>query len=190
MIGALQEELSRMHAHIATVQHTAPNSNVAPTAGAVQAPSAAPSNIVPMPVVPASHIQDNPYAAAAQALENTTAEPPAPQAEMAAPPENKDPRTSHIPEEFNPAAFAPIQSAVQSAPALQAPYASAGQMPPAPQPLQTATPIAPPPLAPPMASAGTHNPAEPAMPPLAAEDPLMPAPAPVSTYADLSLIHI
>ena len=195
MIGALQEELSRMHARIATVQHTAPNSNVAPTAGAVQAPSAAPSNIVPMPVVPASHIQDNPYAAAAQALENTTAEPPAPQAEMAAPPENKDPRTSHIPEEFNPAAFAPIQSAVQSAPALQAPYASAGQMPPAPQPLQTPTPIAPPPLpapppiappplAPPMASAGTHNPAEPAMPPLAAEDPLMPAPAPVSTYAD------
>ena len=202
MIASLQEELSRMHARIATVQHAAPPSNLASIAGAAQAQSPVPSTIVPMAAVPASQIQDNPYAAAAQALENTTAEPPAPQAEMAAPPENKDPRTSHIPQEFDPSAFAPQPETIHGAPVPQAPYPSASLMPPAPQAAQTPTPqpltppplpapppIAPPPvalppLAPPMASAGTHNPAEPAMPPLAAEDPLMPAPAPVSTYAD------
>jgi len=116
---------------------------------------------MPAPAPNQAPAQDNPYAAAAQALENTTETPaPAPVQSTS----DKPARESHIPQEFDPSKFAP-----------QAPYGNTNAMPPAPVaptlspvsvppavPSHVAPlPIAPPPLAPPMASTGTHiNPAQ------------------------------
>jgi len=198
MIASLQEELRRMHARIAAVQSGAPD-RAAPTpppaptltptsaSAAISAPNIVPIEAAPVPnQAPA---QDNPYAAAAQALENTTETPaPAPVQSTS----DKPARESHIPQEFDPSKFAP-----------QAPYGNTNAMPPAPvaptlSPVSVPPavpspvaplPIAPPPLAPPMASTGTHiNPAQvptpPVLPEAPVEAPLMPAPMPVSTYED------
>lgn len=183
MIASLQEELSRMHARIANVQHAAPDANnqFAPR------PIPTVSNVLPMTAA----VQDNPYAAAAQALETTkteTLEPPqaAPTAPAAAETEQA-PRESHIPQEFDPSAFTPAPAAPQpSAPAPSMAYAGTN-------PLEApSAALMPPPAAvtpPPMASIGSHAPtlqaAEPTLPVVDAfSDPLMTAPLPVSTYDD------
>ena len=192
-IASLQEELSRMHARIATVQHAAPNANI----GTAPPSSAAPTNILPMAAAPSqvqspspSQVQDNPYETAAKAIESSAAETAAAEPETPAPSQNKTPRESHVPVEFDPASFTPSQeplpvAAVQHA----APYASASFMPPVPQAPTPPTPPTPPqtplpPLAPPMASTGSHSPVPQNMPDFQAEDPFMQAPKPVSTYDD------
>jgi len=71
MIESLQKELARMHARIATVQHAAPKTNIDKT------PPSSPINILPMVTIPAQDqepVQDNPYTAAAKAIENTSVE--------------------------------------------------------------------------------------------------------------------
>ena len=168
MIHALQDELSRMHARMATVQNAA-----------ISTTPATPSNVVPMSAM-LNPAQDNPYAAAARALEMTSAEPSAPQ--MAAEPVQAAPTPvaktadSHIPQEFDPTAFnaAPV--------AAPAPAFAPAPTPPVHAPVQAAPPAMPiPPLAPPMASLGAFAPAQTEAP---GAEPLMPAPLPVSTYDD------
>ena len=178
MIRSLQDELSRMHARIATVQNPAP---VAPQVG-----STAPSNIVPMITSigqPQGQVQDNPYAAAAQALEISASKTPAAPLETVAPPAPTSPRQSHIPQEFDPTAFKPQMETFETfhggVHPLAAPQATHLTPPPAPS-----APPAPPPMAPPMASAGAHAPVDAQMGQLPLDEPLMPAPLPVSTYAD------
>ncbi len=162
MIQSLQDELSRMHARIANVQ----------SSEQAQAPMIPVSNIVPMPQT-LEAVQDNPYAAAARALEVSASEMPAPQMSAepappaAAPPPIAPKGGSHILQEFDPTAFTapdPIAAPVS------------------PMPVQPAPPSLPvPPLAPPMASPGAYTPPGPEMP---GAEPLMPAPLPVSTYED------
>ena len=166
MIQALQDELSRMHARIATVQNGPPS-----------AASVAPSNVVPMSAT-LNTAQDNPYAAAVRALEMTTAEPSAPQmiAEPVQPAPTPAVKTadSHIPQEFDPTAFSPAPPAAPTFTPVPEPQIQA--------PVQAAPPVMPiPPLAPPMASTGAYAPAQTEAPGV---DPLMPAPLPVSTYDD------
>lgn len=168
MIRSLQDELSRMHARIATVQNTN---------------SPAPSNILQMPT-PNTAIQDNPYAAAAAAIGASAAQAstsasapspttPAPQAKKAEP-QRPD---SHVPQEFDPSAYA-------------APHApTAAPLPPVTPPAAFEPPAVVPPIAPPMASQGAYTPPSAHVDPnsLAAQlghEPLIQAPQPVSTYAD------
>lgn len=176
MIGDLQDELSRMHARMATVQ-SAPH-------------MAVPNNVVPM-LAELNAGQDNPYAAAARALEISAAESPERQAvvetspvavQTPAPAPTQTPpgraKDSHIPQEFDPAAFNPQ-------PTVTSPYAPASTPPS--MPVMTAPPVPPlapppsPPLVPPMASAGGY--ALPQTEPSGVE-PIMPAPLPVATYDD------
>lgn len=183
MIRSLQDELSRMNAKIATVQNTAPTSNPILT------------NIVPLTTA-MGQVQDNPYAAAAQALEHAAMDTPsAPQVEpimpapVSAPPVTPPKETaSHIPQEFDPSVFAqkPMESfetfhGGQPQPTSLMPTAPLSATPSLPTP-PTPAPIPQAPL-PPMASAGSHAPL-PTTTELSAAEPLMPAPLPVSTYAD------
>ncbi|MEP3656099.1 MAG: peptidoglycan-binding protein [Litorimonas sp.] len=168
MIQALQDELSRMHARMASIQDPA---------------IVAPNNVVPMPA-PMNVAQDNPYAAAVRALEVNASETALPQVavEAATPVQTTPAADSHIPQEFDPTAF--------SAPPIASPAFTPPPAPiPAPAPLtapsspaQAAPPAMPiPPLAPPMASTGSFAPAPDAV---QGNEPLMPAPLPVSTYDD------
>ena len=184
MISDLQSELDRMHARMATLQN-------APTGAAPIAPStaplaaAAPSNIVSMsPLLDPA--PENPYAAAARALEISTPEPAAPSSPVpgpvpapVAPKSEKPAAEAHVPQEFDPTAYS-AQSApeVSRAPALDSFAPPAMPVPPLPLP-----PLAPPsaPLTPPMASTATYVPLQ---PDLQTGEPLMPAPLPVSTYDD------
>ena len=158
MIGNLQDELSRMQARMVSVQ-TVPQMGV-------------PSNVVPMLAEPSSD-QENPYAAAARALEISASEP-----QQAVKPTPSAPsRNSHVPQEFDPSAFV-------SQPAASPHYAPASALPlPAlSAPGQTTPPVNPvPPLAPPMASSGGYLSATANMVDV---DPIMPAPLPVATYDD------
>lgn len=158
MIHALQDELSRMHARMASVQDTA---------------VVAHNNVVPMPAA-INIAQENPYAAAARALEVNASEAVLPQMaiEPAAPVQTAPATESHIPQEFDPTSF--------SAPPVVSPVFAPTPAPSSP--VQAAPPaMAIPPLAPPMASTGSF-----ALSPNAVQgnEPLMPAPLPVSTYDD------
>lgn len=167
MIGALQDEVSRMHARVASVQN-APQMS-------------APSNVVPM-LAETSYAQDNPYAAAARALEISAAEPAEPQPVIKTTPAAPT-RNSHVPQEFDPTAFTtqPVPAAHHAPAPISAPVQAA--------PVQPALPPLPlPPVPPPMASAGAYPP-----PPLDSltptadrlhDEPIMPAPLPVATYGD------
>ncbi len=179
MIGQLQEELSRVQASIAREKHS--SHVAAPTTQFATAHThTAPDNIVSMSAEQ-SPVQDNPYAAAARALEISSAENvQTPVSASHTPVESSAPtRDSHVPQEFDPAAFnAPVQAETSlPSPPLQTP----------PVPTQSADshyspPFMPtPPLAPPMASPGGHLPPQPE---LHGVEPLMPAPLPVSTYDD------
>jgi len=167
MIRGLQEELGRMHARIASVQNTPQPAPIAPVA------ALAPTNVIPLSE-PVALAQDNPYAAAAQALEASSngAQSSIP----AKPAANNDPRKSHIPQEFDPNAFAQLSAPLPTV---------AEVIMPSPPPLST--PPVLPPQAPPMASAGTHAPV-PAPDWTTTEGPadelLSPAPLPVQTYDD------
>lgn len=160
MIQSLQDELNSMHARIATV---GVSETMAVPTGTLQT-----TNVVPMSNTLGS-TQDNPYAAAARALEMTAPDMTA--AETLVPQTSAEPaatqRESHIPQEFDPAAFvAPNQVASPSVPL----------------PVQSAPPAVPvPPMAPPMASSGAYAPSHAEEPSV---EPMMPAPLPVSTYDD------
>mgnify|MGYP001950794640 CR=1 FL=1 len=216
MIRSLQDELSRMHARIATVQNGG-----SPLA-------AVPTNIVPLttamnPGQIQGQVQDNPYAAAAQALERSAIDTPAPIAQTPPPvqptpvqptpvqptpvqptPVQSNPVTppkqtaSHIPQEYDPSAFAPKMESFetfhggtqpQAIPLPNAPLPTTSSQdtitapitPPLPTPPMPPAPL--PPMAPPMASSGSHAPL-PTRTNAPAAEPLMPAPLPVSTYAD------
>lgn len=165
MIGSLQDELSRMQARIVTVQN-APHMAIA-------------SNVVPMMTEP-SALQDNPYAAAAQALEISALEPLQPATPQAVVKTKKSApkHNSHIPEEFDPTAF-------------NTPSDPTPQLPTPPAPVQAAPPVMPippiaPPLAPPMASPSAYTPPSTNIPAadMHSHEPLMPAPLPVATYND------
>ena len=159
MIQALQDELSRVHARIATVQNTPHSTN--------------PSNVVPLSVA-VNPIQDNPYAAAVRALEMSAADTSAPDMTVESvqtEPTPPVPQTeSHIPQEFDPSAFNPTLPTVTNT--TPAPVPTVQAPPPA-------LPI--PPLAPPMASVGAFAPGPMDTPDI---EPMMPAPLPVSTYDD------
>lgn len=181
MIQGLQDELSRMHARMATVQ----------SGSHIGAP-AAPSNVVPMSTLLNAEqnnpAQDNPYAAAARALEISAAEPTVPQMQAApapAAPAAPNPN-AHFPQEFDPkAAFSPQPPKMTVSPAYMPTPIS---VPSAPAQAQVEPPAMPvPPLAPPMASAGAFAPSHPNLPnpiELPVGEQLMPAPLPVSTYDD------
>jgi len=111
MIGALQDELSRMHARMASVQSAAHKP--------------VPNNVVPM-LADLSSDQDNPYAAAARALEISATESSEPnhpevrtsetqsaerQTIVGTPPTGSA-RQSHVPQEFDPTAFNQEQASV------------------------------------------------------------------------------
>jgi localization factor PodJL len=181
MIQSLQDELSRMHARIATVQNSETPS------GSPANIQAAAHNILPIPVVNAP-IEENPYAAAVAAIGASTGQAsapippaPAPQAKpKAASPQRSD---SHIPEEFDPSAYI----------APNAPADASMPLPIAAPPVTHVPPVDIPPMAPPMASQGAYAPtpaaapaqADPNYPPIdLGHEPLIPAPQPVSTYAD------
>lgn len=165
MIQGLQDELNRMHARMATSQsseHITAQTDIRPA-----------SNIVPISNTFGT-AQDNPYAAAALALEASGQDITAPQ--MSAEPASKPApqpaapqRQSHIPQEFDPTAFA----------ATSAPFAPPAATPVPPAKPVPATPI--PPMAPHMASSGAYAPLGNDLP---GREPLMPAPLPVSTYED------
>lgn len=169
MIQSLQDELAQMQARMTTIH-----------SGATALSPQPQMNVVPMTHM-ADALENNPYAAAARALEASAAAPtqaprpqpvqetpaPTPTPSPASAPET-EPRASHIPQEFDPSAYAPEPAAPTPAPFAQ--------VPPPPVP---ATPV--PPLAPPMASTGAFTPHQPEK---TAPEPLMPAPLPVSTYED------
>ena len=176
MIGALQDELSRMHARMASVQSAAHKP--------------VPNNVVPM-LADLSSDQDNPYAAAARALEISATESSEPnhpevrtsetqsaerQTIVGTPPTGSA-RQSHVPQEFDPTAFNQEQASVS-------PYAPVST-PPFQQP-STPVQAAPqalsmPPLAPPMGSSGAYPPPQTEQSDIG---PIMPAPLPVATYDD------
>ena len=191
MIQGLQDELSRMHARMATVQNS-------PQIGV----PVAPNNIVAistlLPSVQSSSeqsntVEDNPYAAAARALEISATEPTAPHIQVEPTPSTPAPVTpvkakqnSHFPQEFDPTkSYAPQAPTMTVAPAYMPTPIS---VPSAPVQVQVAPPaMSVPSLAPPMASAGAFAPSHSDLPnpiDLPAGEPLMPAPLPVSTYDD------
>jgi len=208
VIEDLQHEIDRMHARMAgvTVSEPAippspptperPPVNIAPPANV-----AVPINVVPMPntlsAVP-ENPYENPYAAAVQTLD--IASPLAPETlapvrvpevpiapEVPAPPQinqgsDKAEEKSHIPQEFVPTQFEPPAQPI----AMPTPIA-----PPAALELPT---VAAPPPPPPMASAGGFDPVQSVnlgdvqlgdvQLGQQVDEPLMPAPLPISTYAD------
>ena len=182
MIQSLQDELSRMHARMASAPSKQDSVPPAP-------PTLVPGNVVSLsPDLNA--VQDNPYAAAARALEKSATEPVNTQITPEPEPVRVKPAAeSHIPEEFDPAAFA-AQTLSQKAPAIspQIHMPMPISVPPATQPPMSAAPpsalpplMPTPPAAPPMASSGGY-----AVPQddFNADEPIMPAPLPVSTYDD------
>jgi localization factor PodJL len=208
LVGSLQDELGRMHARLALLQD---QSYPSPTPQPLQANTdqvsthSAPSNVVS--IAPAQYQADNPYAEAARALEASiahasiaanTASTPAKVTRDAstkttdsAPPKRgrkdktKEQPASHIPQEFDPTAFTtpqPAYDGVQGTPPSEYPSLETppNLTPNPPAPLATLA-IAPPPVAPPMASVGAHS-AAPSIP--QGIEPVMAAPQPVSTYAD------
>ncbi len=184
-VQALQAELGRMHARIAVLQDHGPTSAQAEPAR--MNPATLVTNVVPMPTPHAQQIMENPYADAARALEAADVPQPAPlpapprvQPTQQAAPKKSGP-DSHIPQEFDPSAFQPTPAPQHDEMA----YADLGtpQMPVAPQ---TEPPFIapPPPMAPPMASVGAYSAPQTPTPAQVIEEPIMPAPLPVSTYAD------
>ena len=212
MIQSLQEELRRMHVRMAAVQAKAEAEGPTP-----------PSNVVTISPATTS-VQENPYAAAARALEVSAAEPTAsqkkpdlePSPAQVTPtrvPTKKQTLPSHFPQEFDPTAFSsqpaqqiqvptPIPAQPSSftseppamaVPPLATPAAAPLTPPPlAPPPLTPAAapltppplappPLTPPPLAPPMASSGAYAAYQ---EDLSSDEPIMPAPLPVTTYDD------
>ena len=205
MIQSLQEELRRMHVRMAAVQAKAEAEGPTP-----------PSNVVTMSPATTS-VQENPYAAAARALEVSAAEPTAsqkkpdlePSPAQVTPtrvPTKKQTLPSHFPQEFDPTAFSsqpaqqiqvptPIPAQPSSftseppamaVPPLATPAAAPLTPPPlAPPPLTppplAPPPLTPPPLAPPMASSGAYAAYQ---EDLSSDEPIMPAPLPVTTYDD------
>ena len=205
MIQSLQEELRRMHVRMAAVQAKAEAEGPTP-----------PSNVVTMSSATTS-VQENPYAAAARALEVSAAEPTAsqkkpdlePSPAQVTPtrvPTKKQTLPSHFPQEFDPTAFSsqpaqqiqvptPIPAQPSSftseppamaVPPLATPAAAPLTSPPlAPPPLTppplAPPPLTPPPLAPPMASSGAYAAYQ---EDLSSDEPIMPAPLPVTTYDD------
>ena len=196
MIQSLQEELRRMHVRMAAVQAKAEAEGPTP-----------PSNVVPMS--PATHsVQENPYAAAARALEVSAAEPAAPQKKPnlepssaqvtpAPVPTKKQTLPSHFPQEFDPTAFNSQPSAQQiqvptpipaqpagftsEPPAMAVPPLATPTAAPLTQPPLAPPPLTPPPLAPPMASSGAYAAYQ---EDFSSDEPIMPAPLPVTTYDD------
>lgn len=153
-------------------------------AGVQPADSAPQSNVVPMSNI-AETVPENPYASAVRALEISAVDTPTAAIDPTPPYESKPapaPSTaqSHIPQEFDPAAFSsapqpPLISDLAPMPAPM-PTASISATPPA-------LPLAP--LAAPMANPAGFPPAQ--TEPVShfqGEEPLMPAPLPLSTYED------
>ena len=195
MIQSLQEELRRMHVRMAAVQAKAEAEGPTP-----------PSNVVTISPATTS-VQENPYAAAARALEVSAAEPTASQKKPDLEPSpaqvtptrvpiKKQTLPSHFPQEFDPTAFSsqpaqqiqvptpiPAQpSSFTSEPPAMAvpPLATPAAAPLTPPPLAP-PPLTPPPLAPPMASSGAYAAYQ---EDLSSDEPIMPAPLPVTTYDD------
>ncbi len=195
MIQSLQDELSRMHARIASTV------NIEPFAPTFDAPSA--HNIVPMPSnlgvpSPQSLEQNNPYADAIKALEMSSSDTPAMPAEIPSAPDMMTspeatgsdllpaapyapqpskpapPRESHVPQEFDPMAFT-------APPTAMAPTLTPDPIQSTSQPPLSTPPLAAPPIAPPMGSSGAYTPNDAGM--IGAET-FEPAPLPVSTYDD------
>ena len=183
-IRSLQEELSRMHARIATVQN-----NDQPPTGAAQGHQPNPAANVFHMAGKTGDTEDNPYAAAAEALGASAAHASTDSSSQADVPNIVDkPRDTHVPQEFDPAAFAATHNT-----APQPPTTPSMTLPVAPiltPPTVFEPPVTAPPVAPPMASAGAFAPASTQSKPdllgadLANYEPLTPAPQPVSTYAD------
>ncbi len=181
-VEALQQELRRMHARVALLQvpteplHTPVVSNPVDTDTNVL-PMLTPTNNQPAAPEPTS----NPYSEAALALQATTAS-----IAVDSPPQRPKfslirsrKRTNHVPTEFDPNTFE---------------SGSPTQMPP-PQAPQTLAPLPtlsqPPIAAPSIASPETHFSSAGSVPThgamndiIAPIDPIMPAPMPVSTYAN------
>ena len=166
MIEALQTELSQMHARMANAQPSGSSSN-----------SASQTNVVPMSndIKSAS---DNPYASAIRALEiSKTDGPPAhitPAPVETAPPHpepaHPEPAmpmpaaNSHLPQEFDPTAFS---KETEAAPIFDPPVIPA------------------PPLSPVIANPQGLNPIQTeGLSGFQGNDPIMPAPLPISTYDD------
>ena len=195
MIQSLQEELRRMHVRMAAVQAKAEAEGPTP-----------PSNVVTMSSATTS-VQENPYAAAARALEVSAAEPTAsqkkpdlePSPAQVTPtrvPTKKQTLPSHFPQEFDPTAFSsqpaqqiqvptpiPAQpsSFTSEPPAMAVPPLATPAAAPLTSPPLAPPPLTPPPLAPPMASSGAYAAYQ---EDLSSDEPIMPAPLPVTTYDD------
>ena len=197
MIQSLQDELSRMHARITSTV------NVEPVAPTVDASST--NNIVPMSsnfgvTSPQSLEQNNPYADAIKAFEMSSSDSSAMTSDMptsldmlasedvtepvtphAAPyaQQPMPPRESHVPQEFDPAAYMAPPAATVS-PLVPAPIQPSAP-PPVPAPPLPTPPLPTPPLAPPMGSSGAYTPNDAGM---IGGETYEPAPPPISTYDD------
>ena len=200
VIEGLQQELNRMHARMASLQGSAP---VMPSF------AAPPNNVVPMSNS-LNAVPENPYVSAVQPLDMPKAQTPpvnmspdmtvAPEKVASSQKEERAPKPaaeSHIPQEFDPSAYL---AQVQNAPRFDLPTEPVtGPAPLAPPPtsvlpmptLPTPTPPTPtpaplaPPAAPPMASSGSFEPSQSVdLGDFQVDEPLMPAPLPISTYAD------
>ena len=161
MIEALQDELSQMHTRMAGIRPPESGAN-----------SVSPTNVVPMSD-DAQAAQDHPYTSAIRALEVTRVEDtpaditPAPAAPMV---------TTHVPQEFDPTAFSPEPEA---APIFDLPVIPAPPLPP------TLTPPHSAPHSTPMANPDGFAPVQPeGLSGFPGNDPIMPAPLPISTYND------
>lgn len=129
-IQGLQDELSRMHARMASVQNNSSGAGSSVVAG----------NVVPLSALlnPAedTSAEDNPYAAAARALEVSAADSTAPQMQTKRPPAAPitPPHNAHIPPEFD-----PVNPSSQQPPSQQPPKMTV-------TPSYMPTPISVPPL--------------------------------------------
>ena len=165
MIEALQDELSQMHARMAGIRP--PDSS---------APSASPTNVVPMSD-DTQAAPENPYASAIRALEISTVE--SPPADITPAPAAPVP-SSHVPQEFDPTAFSTEPDA---APIFDPPVIPAPPVPPALAPPHSVPNVAP--HSPPMANPEGFAPVQTeGLSGFHGNDPIMPAPLPVSTYDD------
>ena len=194
VIEDLQHELDRMHARMAGVLVSEPTKNptiptpaVPPVKVTTPVNVAVPTNVVPMSNT-VSPVPENPYAAAVQALDKAATESPAPVRgkvpEKPIAPEassGEAEQKSHIPKEF-------VPSDVNTPPQMGNQF----ELPT--KPIDMPTPIAPPvspesssfgTFQPPMASVGSFDPVQSAHSgDVQVNEPMMPAPLPISTYAD------